>query len=154
MVGWWTKRLIWLCLGALTGVIGILPESAGVLASVLVLIYGTAWAVMLGRWAAGEFAEFLKSLRKKPDPDKLVLSTEVFPGGSLEFEASRAGKAKPQRPKSGWLLSYFRAAGYQFKTQLKMEDENADPRKAALVWDSVMFLGAVLGSAALMSFFV
>jgi hypothetical protein len=143
MSKWWTLRLIWLALGLLTGVMGLLPDAAEVLIGVLALIYGVAWAVLLGRWLAVEFGDVI---RKKTDADTVAISAPIFPGTALEVEATKPRAARP-RPGSSWFSRWFRAPDYRLKARLTTE-EKPDAAKTALVWDSLLFLGAVVLSAA------
>ena len=150
MSKWWALRLIWLGFGLLTAVIGILPEAAGVLIAILVVIYGAAWAVMLVRWGIAEFGDATKTAQARADLGGFAFGKEIFPGFSLDFQAGGATD-KERRPSPGWLLSQVRAAGLRFKAHLTASDDPPDPVKTALAWDSSLFLGAVALSAALIA---
>jgi hypothetical protein len=145
MSTWWALRLIWLCFGLMTAVIGLLPEAAGVLVAILGLIYGVAWVVLLVRWGIAEFGDATKTVQAG-----FAFGKEIFPGFSLDFQADRATDEK-RRPGPGWLLSQARFVGRRFKAHLTASDDPPDPVKTALVWDSSLFLGAVALSAALIA---
>jgi hypothetical protein len=152
MSSWWALRLLWLSLGLLTGVIAFLPESAETATGVVALIFIIAVLILLGRWAVMTISEKLKSALEKPDPDRVTLvSHDLLPGAALEFEASKVGPNQPAASDSETVLSRFRLGGYQFKTLLNTEEEKLEPRKKALMWDSVLFAGGIVGCAALTS---
>jgi len=154
MSKWWILRLIWLMLGLLTGVIVMLPESAEILTGYVGLILILATMVILGRWAVLVVSEKLKSALAKRDPSKTTLAKhEVFPGIALEFEASKVGAAQSPASDSKTELSRFKLAGFNFKTILNTEEEKLEPRKEALLWDSVLFVGALIACAFVVSFF-
>ena len=152
MSGWWALRLFWLFLGLLSGVIAFLPDTAATLTGVTTLIFISAALVLLGRWAVMTVSEKLKSALEKPDPDKTTLvSQELLPGATLEFEANRVGMTQPRTPASKTVLSRFQIAGFQFNTILSTEEEKLTPRKRALMWDSVLFAGGIVACAGLAS---
>ena len=145
MSKWWAKRLLWLSLGLLTGVITLLPESAAVASGIIALIFIGAMFVLLGRWAAMTISGHVTSAAEKRDPDKVTLAAhEFFPGASLEFEASRPAAKQAPAAESETELSRFGGAGFRFRTLLNIEEEKLDPRKKALLWDSVLFGGAMV----------
>jgi hypothetical protein len=154
MSNWWILRLIWLTLGLLTGVIAFVPESAQTLSGAIALLFLLATLVLLARWAVLIVSEKLKSALAKPDPDKTTLARhEIFPGAALEFEASKVGTQPPPASDSKTELSRFKFAGFNFKTILNTEEEKLEPRKKALMWDSVLFAGGIIGCALLVSLF-
>lgn len=152
MSKWWALRLCWLALGLLTGVIVFLPESAKTLTGIVALVFIIATFVLLGRWAIMTISEKLKSALETPDPNKVTLvSHELLPGASLEFEANKAGRNQPPASESKTVLSRFQLAGFQFRTLLNTEEEKLEPRKKALMWDSVLFAGGIVACAGLSS---
>src|SRR5215510_12765014 len=154
MSRWWILRLIWLILGLLTGVITILPESAELLTGIVALVFILATLVILGRWAVLIVSEKLKSALAKPDPNKPTLARhEFFPGVALELEAAKVGAEQPPASNSKTLLSRFKFAGFNFKTMLNTEEEKLEPRKEALMWDSVLFVGSLIACAWIVSLF-
>jgi hypothetical protein len=153
MSKWWILRLIWLILGLLTGVIAVLPESTEILTGVVALIFILATLVMLARWANLIVSERLKSELAKPDPNQTTLARhEFFPGVAVEFEAAKVGAEQPPASASKTTLSRFKFAGFNFKTILDSEEE-MEPRKKALIWDSVLFAGALIACALIVSLF-
>jgi hypothetical protein len=154
MPTWWTLRLTWLALGLLAGVIAFLPESAATLAGIIAILFMLATLVLLGRWAVVVVSEKLRSALAKPDSDKTTLARhELFPGAALEFEASRVGAGQPSAGDSRTELSRFKFAGFHFMTILNTEEEKLEPRRKALMWDSVLFAGGVIACALPVSFF-
>ena len=154
MSKWWLLRLIWLTLGLLTGVIVVLPESAETLTGIVALIFILATLVILGRWAVLIVSEKLKSALAKPDPSKTTLARhEFFPGVALELEAAKVGAEQPPASDSKTELSRFKFAGFNFKTMLNTEEEKLEPRKKALMWDSVLFMGSLIACAWVVSLF-
>lgn len=152
MSRWWVLRTVWLGLGLLAGVIVFLPEEAKTATGIVAVVFILAIFVLLGRWALVKISESLQSAFEKPDPNKVtIVSQEFFPGASLEFEASKSGPNEPRPSESETLLSRFRLAGFRFSTLLKIEEEEIDPRKRALMWDSLMFAGGILVCAGLSS---
>jgi hypothetical protein len=152
MSRWWIVRLIWLMLGLLTGVIVVLPESADILTGIVALIFILAMLVILGRWAVLIVSEKLKSALAKPDPNKTTLARhEFFPGVALELEAAKVGAEQPPVSDSKTVLSRFKFAGFNFKTMLNTEEEKLAPRKEALMWDSVLFVGSLIACAWIVS---
>ena len=152
MSKWWILRLIWLALGLLTAVIVVLPQSAEILTGIIALIFILATLVILGRWAVLIVSEKLKSALAKPDPNKTVLAKhEFFPGVALELEAAKVGAEQPSNSKTE--LSRFKFAGFNFKTILNTEEEKLAPRKEALMWDSVLFIGSMIACAWIISLF-
>ena len=148
MSKWWLLRLIWLILGLLTGVIAVLPESAETLTGIVAVIF------MLGRLAVLVVSEKLKSALAKPDPNKTTLARhEFFPGVALELETAKVGAEQPPASDSKTELSRFKLAGFNFKTILNTEEEKLEPRKKALLWDSVLFAGGLIGCAWIVSLF-
>ena len=149
---WWTLRLIWLALGLLAGAIVFLPESAETLTGAVALIFILAVFVLLGRWAVMTISEKVKSALKSRDPNKITLvSQELLPGASLQFQATKVGSNQPSASESETEVSGFQFAGYQFKTLLNTEEEKLEPRKKALMWDSLLFAGGIIICAALSS---
>lgn len=155
MSTWWILRLIWLVLGLLTGVIAFLPESAETLTGIIALIFIVATLVILGRWAVLIVSEKLKKALATPDPNKptTLARHEFFPGAALEFEASKVGAQQPPASDSKTEVSGFKFAGFHFKTILNTEEEKLEPRKKALMWDSVLFAGGIIACALVVSFF-
>jgi hypothetical protein len=154
MSKWWLLRLIWLILGLLTGVIAVLPESAETLTGIVAVIFILATLVILGRLAVLIVSEKLKSALAKPDPNKTTLARhEFFPGVALELETAKVGAEQPPASDSKTELSRFKLAGFNFKTILNTEEENLEPRKKALMWDSVLFAGGLIGCAWIVSLF-
>jgi hypothetical protein len=154
MSKWWIARLIWLILGLLTGIIVVLPESAEILTGIVALILILATLVILGRWAVLIASEKLKSALAKPDPSKTTLARhEFFPGVALELEAAKIGAEQPPAPVSKTVLSRLQVAGFNVKTILNTEEEKLEPRKEALMWDSVLFVGALIACAWIVSLF-
>jgi hypothetical protein len=154
MSRWWIARLIWLMLGLLTAVIVILPESAEILTGIVALIFIVATLVILGRWAVLIVSEKLKSALAKPDPNKTTLARhEFFPGVALELEAAKVGAEQPPASDSKTELSRFNLAGFNFKTMLNTKEEKLEPRKEALMWDSVLFVGSLIACAWIVSLF-
>ena len=154
MSKWWIPRLIWLMLGLLTGVIVVLPESAEILTGIVALIFILAMLVILGRWALLIVSEKLKSVLAKPDPNKTTLARhEVFPGVALELEAAKVGAEQSPASDSKTILSRFKFAGFNFKTILNAEEEKLEPRKEALMWDCVLFVGSMIACAFVVSLF-
>jgi hypothetical protein len=154
MSRWWVLRLIWLVLGLLTGLIGFLPESAETLTGTITLLFILATLVLLGRWAVVIVSEKLKSALAKPDPNKTTLARhEFFPGAALELEASKVGAEQPPASHSKTELSRFKFAGFHFRTILDTEEEKLEPRKKALMWDSVLFAGGIIACALPVSLF-
>jgi hypothetical protein len=152
MSGWWTWRALWLVLGMLTGVIAFLPESAEMLTGFVVVIFMLAMLVLLGRWAFMTISEKIKSALEKPEPDKVTLvDQELMPGASLQFEARKVGGKPLSGSQSETVLSRLSLAGYQFRTILNTKEEKLEPRKKALMWDSVLFAGGIVLCAALAS---
>src|SRR5262245_8630485 len=152
MSKWWILRLIWLALGLLTGVIVLIPESAQTLTGSIALLFIVATLVLLARWGIQIVSEKLKSALAKPDPSKTTLvRREIFPGAALEFEASEVGATQPPASDSRTELSRFKFAGFHFKTILNTEEEKLEPRKKALMWDSVLFAGGIIACALLAS---
>ena len=152
MSGWWAWRALWLVLGTLTGVIAFLPESAKTLTGVVAVIFILATLILLGRWAFVTISEKVKSALKKPDPDKVTLvDHELMPGASLQFEARKVGGRRPNTSQSETVLSRVSLAGYQFRTILNTKEEKLEPRKKALMWDSVLFASGIVLCAALAS---
>ena len=152
MSGWWVLRMVWLALGLLAGVIVFLPESAETLTGAVAVVFMLAILVLLGRWAIVKIAEAFQSAMATPDPNKISLvSQEFLPGASLEFEASKIGGKEPAPSESETELSRFRWAGFRFSTLLKIKEEEIDPRKRALMWDSLLFAGGILACAGLSS---
>jgi hypothetical protein len=149
---WWIPRLIWLVLGLLTGVIALIPESAETLSGTIALLFILATLVLLVRWAVLIVSEKLKSALATPDPNKTTLTRhEFFPGAALEFEASKVGAEQPPASDSRTELSRFKFAGFHFKTILNTEEEKLEPRKKALMWDSVLFAGGIVACAGLVA---
>jgi hypothetical protein len=147
-------RFVWLILGLLTGAIALLPESAQTLTGTVALLFILATLVLLGRWAVLVVSEKLRSALAEPDPNKTTLARhEFFPGAALEFEASKVDAQPPPASDSKTELSRFKFAGFHFKTMLNTEAEKLEPRKNALMWDSVLFAGGIIGCALLASFF-
>jgi hypothetical protein len=137
MSNWWIARLIWLILGLLVGVIFIL-----------------ATLVLLGRWAVLIVSEKLKSALATPDPNKTTLARhQFFPGVALELEAAKVGAEQPPASDSKTEVSRFKFAGFNFKTMLNTEEEKLEPRKKALMWDSVLFGGGLIACAWIVSLF-
>jgi hypothetical protein len=154
MSKWWILRLIWLFLGMLTGIIVLLPESAEILTGIVALILILATMVILGRVAVLVVSEKLKSALAKRDPNKTTLARhEVFPGVALEFEAAKVGTEQAPASDSKTTLSRFKFAGFNFKTILNTEEEKLEPRKEALMWDSVLFVGSMIACAWIVSLF-
>jgi hypothetical protein len=154
MSKWWVLRLIWLLLGLLTGVIAFLPESAATLMGAVALLFILATLALLGRWAVMVVSEKVRSSLATPDPNRTTLARhELFPGAALELEASKAGAAQPPPSESKTELSRFKVAGFHFKTILNTEEEKLEPRKKALMWDSVLFAAGIVGCALLASSF-
>jgi hypothetical protein len=154
MSKWWIPRLIWLILGLLVGVIAVLPESAETLTGIIAVVFILATLVLLGRWAVLVVSEKLKSALAKPDPNKTTLARhEFFPGVALELEAAKVGAEQPPAPASKTVLSRFKFAGFNFKTMLNTEEEKLEPRKKALMWDSVLFGGGLIACAWIVSLF-
>jgi hypothetical protein len=154
MSKWWVLRLIWLMLGLLTGVIVVLPESAEILTGIVAAIFILATLVILGRWAVLVVSEKFKSALAKPDPNKTTLARhEFFPGVALEFEAAKVGAEQPPASDSKTILSRFKLAGFNFKTMLNTKEEKLEPRKEALMWDSVLFVGSLIACAWIVSLF-
>jgi hypothetical protein len=154
MSNWWILRLIWLMLGLLTGVIAVLPESAEMLTGIVALIFILATLVILGRWAVLIVSEKLKWALAKPDPSKTTLARrEFFPGTALELEAAKVGAEQAPASASKTVLSRFKLAGFNFKTILNTEEEKLEPRKKALLWDSVLFAGSLIACAWIVSLF-
>jgi hypothetical protein len=154
MSKWWILRLIWLMLGLLTGVIVVLPEWAEILTGIVALVFILATLVILGRWAILIVSEKFKSALAKPDANKTTLARhEFFPGVALEFEAAKVGAEQPSVPDSKTELSRFKLAGFNFKTMLNTEEEKLAPRKEALMWDSILFIGSLIGCAWIVSLF-
>jgi hypothetical protein len=154
MSKWWILRLTWLVLGLLTGIIAFLPESAQTLTGIIAVLFMLATLVLLVRWAALIVSEKLKSALAKPDPSKTTLTRhEFFPGAALEFEASKVGAEQPPASDSKTELSRFKFGGFHFKTILNTEEEKLEPRKRALMWDSILFAGGIIACALLVSFF-
>jgi hypothetical protein len=154
MSKWWILRLIWLILGLLVGVIAVLPESAETLTGIVALIFILATLVLLGRLAILVVSEKLKSALAKPDPNKTTLGRhEFFPGVALEFEAAKVGPEQLPASDSKTELSRFKFAGFNFKTILNTEEEKLEPRKKALLWDSVLFGGSLIACAWIVSLF-
>ena len=154
MSKWWILRLIWLILGLLTAVIAVLPESAEILTGIVALIFILATLVLLGRLAILVVSEKLKSALAKPDPNKTTLGRhEFFPGVALEFEAAKVGAEQLPASDSKTELSRFKFAGFNFKTILNTEEEKLEPRKEALMWDSVLFVGGLIACAFIVSLF-
>jgi hypothetical protein len=152
MSGWWAWRVLWLVLGMLTGVIAFLPESAETLTGIVAVIFILAVLTLLGRWAFVTISEKVKSALETSDPDKVTLADgELMPGASLQFEARKAGGKQPGASPSETVLSRFNLAGYQFRTILNTEEEKLEPRRKALMWDGVLFAGAIILCAALAS---
>jgi hypothetical protein len=152
MSGWWAFRIVWLALGLLAGVIVFLPDSWKTLTGAVAVVFILAIFVLLGRWAIVKIAEAWQSAMATPDPNKISLvSQELLPGASLEFEASKIGAKEPAPSESETELSRFRWAGFRFSTLLKIEEEQIDPRKRALMWDSLLFAGGILVCAGLAS---
>jgi hypothetical protein len=152
MSGWWAFRIVWLALGLLTGVIVFLPDSWKTLTGAVALVFILAIFVLLGRWAIVKIAEAWQSAMATPDPNKIwLVSQELLPGASLEFEASKIGAKEPAPSESETELSRFRWAGFRFSTLLKIEEEQIDPRKRALMWDSLLFAGGIVVCAGLAS---
>jgi hypothetical protein len=153
MSNWWIPRLIWLMLGLLVGVIAVLPESAETLTGIVALIFILATLVLLGRWAVLIVSEKLKKALAPPNPSKTTLAQhEFFPGVELEFEAAKIGAEQPTSA-SKTELSRFKFAGFNFKTMLNTEEEKLEPRKKALMWDSVLFGGGLIACAWIVSLF-
>jgi hypothetical protein len=153
MSNWWIPRLIWLIFGLLVGVIAVLPESAEILTGIVALIFILATLVLLGRWAVLIVSEKLRKALAPPDPSKTTLAQhEFFPGVKLEFEAAKVGAEQPPST-SKTELSRFKFAGFNFKTMLNTEEEKLEPRKKALMWDSVLFGGGLIGCAWIVSLF-
>jgi hypothetical protein len=154
MSKWWLLRLIWLTLGLLTGVIVVLPESAETLTGIVALIFILATLVILGRWAVLIVSEKLKKALAPSDPNKTTLARhEFFPGVALELEAAKVGAEQPPASDSKTVLSRFKFAGFNFKTMLNTEEEKLEPRKKALMWDSVLFMGSLIACAWVVSLF-
>jgi hypothetical protein len=154
MSKWWILRLIWLTLGLLTGVLAVLPESAETLTGIVALVFILATLVLLGRLAILVVSEKLKSALAKPDPNKTTLGRhEFFPGVALEFEAAKVGAEQPPASDSKTELSRFKFAGFNFKTMLNTEEEKLEPRKEALLWDSVLFGGSLIACSFIVSLF-
>ena len=154
MSKWWIARLIWLILGLLTGVIVVLRESAEILTGIIALIFILATLVILGRWAILIVSEKLKSALAKPNPNKTTLAKhEFFPGVALELEAAKVGAEQSPASDSKTVLSGFKFAGFNFKTMLNTEEEKLAPRKEALMWDSVLFIGSLIACAWIVSLF-
>jgi hypothetical protein len=152
MSRWWILRLTWLALGLLTGVIAFVPESAQTLTGIIALLFILATLVLLMRWGVLIVSEKLKSALAKPDPSKTTLARrEFFPGAALEFEASKVDAPQPPASDSRTELSRFKFAGFHFKTILNTEEEKLEPRKKALMWDSVLFAGGIIACALLAS---
>jgi hypothetical protein len=153
MSQWWVLRVVWLALGLLAGVIVFLPESAKTLTGAVAVVFILAIMVLLGRWAIVKISESLQSAFETPDPNKTTLVSQdlLLPGASLQFEASRSGPNEPALSQSDTLLSRFRFGGFRFSTLLKIEAEQIDPKKRALMWDSVLFGGGILICAGLAS---
>ena len=153
MSNWWIPRLIWLIFGLLVGVIAVLPESAEILTGIVALIFILATLVLLGRWAVLIVSEKLRKALAPSDPSKTTLAQhEFFPGVKLEFEAAKVGAEQPPST-SKTELSRFKFAGFNFKTILNTEEEKLEPRKKALMWDSVLFGGGLIGCAWIVSLF-
>jgi hypothetical protein len=154
MSAWWAWRVLWLVLGLLTGVIAFLPESAKTATGIVAGVFIVAVMVLLGRWAYVTVAEKIKAAMAKPETDTMTLvDHEIIPGASLKFEARAEGGAQPGASKDETELSEFKVGGYQFRTVLNTEEEKIEPRKKALMWDSVLFGGAIIACAALASAF-
>jgi|SRR5262245_5358073 len=154
MSKWWIARLIWLALGLLTGVIVLIPESAATLTGIVALVFILATLVILGRWAVVVTSEKLKSALAKPDPNQTTLARhEFFPGAALELEATKVGAEQPRASDSKTVLSRFKFGGFQFKTILNTEEEKLEPRKEALMWDSVLFVGGIIACAGIVALF-
>ena len=154
MSSWWIPRLIWLSMGLLTGVIAVLPESAEILTGIVALIFILATLIILGRWAILIVSEKLKKALAPSDPNRATLARhEFFPGVALELEAAKVSAEQPAAPVSKTVLSRFKFAGFNFKTILNTEEEKLEPRKKALMWDSVLFAGGIIGCALLVSLF-
>jgi hypothetical protein len=154
MSNWWIARLIWLMLGLLVGVIAVLPESAEILTGIVALIFILATLVLLGRWAVLIVSEKLKKALAPSDPNKTTLARhEFFPGVALELEAAKVGAEQPPASASKTELSRFKFAGFNFKTMLNTEEEKLEPRKKALMWDSVLFGGGLIACAWIVSLF-
>lgn len=150
MSGWWAWRVLWLILGMLTGVIALLPESAATLNGVVAVVFILATMVLLGRGAWVTISESIKAAMAKRDPNTATLvDHELMPGASLQFEARKASMPQPAEAESETVLSRFDLAGYQFRAVLDTEDEKPEPRKKALLWDSVLFGGGIVLCAAL-----
>jgi len=60
---------------------------------------------------------------------------------------------QPPASNSKTLLSRFKFAGFNFKTMLNTEEEKLEPRKEALMWDSVLFVGSLIACAWIVSLF-
>jgi hypothetical protein len=154
MSKWWILRLVWLTLGLVTGVIAVVPDSATTVTGTIAVIFMLATLVLLIRWAVQVASEKLRSALATPDPNKTTLARhEFFPGAALEVEASKVGAAQPPASDSKTELSRFKFAGFHFKTILNTEEEKLEPRKRALMWDSVLFGGGIIGCALLASLF-
>jgi len=154
MSKWWILRLIWLFLGSLTGIIVLIPESAEILTGIVGLILILAMLVILGRVAVVVVSEKLRSALAKPDPNKTTLARrEVFPGVSLELEAAKVGTEQAPASDSKTELSRFKFAGFNVKTILNTEEEKLEPRKEALMWDCVLFVGSMIACAWIVSLF-
>jgi len=161
MSKWWMLRLIWLILGMQTGIIVLLPESWEILRGLVALSLILAMLVILGRVFVLTLSEQLKTLSEKlksalakPDPNKTTLARhEFFPGVSVELEAAKDGAKQPPVSESKTTLSRFKFAGFNFKTTLNTEEEKPEPRKDALGWDCVLFMGSVIACAWIVSFF-
>jgi cytochrome bd-type quinol oxidase subunit 2 len=152
MSRWWAWRVLWLVLGVLTGVIAFLPESAKTLTGGVAVIFMLATLILLGRWAFVTISEKVKSALKKPDPDKVTLvDQELMPGASLQFEARKVSGKRSSASQSETVLSRLSLAGYQFRTILNTKEEKLEPRKKALMWDSVLFASGIVLCAALAS---
>jgi hypothetical protein len=154
MSSWWIARLIWLILGLLVGVIAVLPESAEILTGIVAVIFILATLVILGRWAVLTVSEKLKKALAPSDPNRATLARhEFFPGVALELEAAKVGAEQPPASAAKTVLSRFKFAGFNFKTILNTEEEKLEPRKKALMWDSVLFAGGLIGCAWIVSLF-
>jgi len=99
-------------------------------------------------------SEKLKSALAKPDPNKTVLAKHEFlPGVALELEAAKVGAEQLPASDSKTELSGFKFAGFNLKTILNTEEEKLAPRKEALMWDSVLFIGSMIACAWIISLF-
>jgi len=59
------------------------------------------------------------------------------------------GGKRPSASQSETVLSRLSLAGYQFRTILNAKEVKLEPRKKALMWDSVLFAGGIVLCAAL-----